>query len=36
MDPACPYDDNHTPEDEQDEYDAYVDSCIDERLEREG
>lgn len=34
-DPACPYDDDFTPEDEEAAYEAYVDRCIDERLERD-
>ena len=35
-DPACPYSDTFTPEDEQEAYDDYVDRCIDDRMEREG
>ncbi len=32
-DPACPYDEDFTLEDEEALYDEYVDSCIDARLE---
>lgn len=33
-DPACPYGEDFTLEDEEALYDEYVDRCIDERLER--
>ena len=34
-DPACPYDEDWTQEDEEAAYDDYVDRCVDERLERD-
>lgn len=35
-DPACPYDEDYTEEDEEAQYEEYVDAWIDARLEREG
>lgn len=32
-DPACPYDDDYTPEDEEAAYESYIDSRIDEMIE---
>ena len=34
-DPACPYDDDFTPEDEEALWEYEIDKEIDERLERE-
>lgn len=32
-DPACPYDEDFTPEDEEDAYDRYIDEKIDMMIE---